>query len=179
MPPHLCGWPNFHLSSKDLGTSHLPASALQVDEFLPGQLEPKQSPELAGVKGGMLARTGEAKPSPCPAPTQISPLQPLALWPQLQFCTHHGKPERSWGSGGCGGTTCCFLGPGHVYGERGEHRVAFNCGTAGWKVFSVDTCGLHIGSCTSGDLLSDKAEPSTATPSELAPSTLPTPAKGG
>lgn len=61
-------------------------------------------------------------------------------------------------------------------------------GNAGWlliaaqqgrRVFSVDMYAPHIGRCAYGNLLSDKAELSTGTPSEPGPSILPMPAKGG
>lgn len=59
-------------------------------------------------------------------------------------------------------------------GNTGWLLIAAQCGR---KVFSAGTCALHIGICTPGDLLSDKAELATETPSEPGLSTLPMPPK--
>lgn len=52
--------------------------------------------------------------------------------------------------------------------EREKSSVASNCSPAGEEVvsavFSADACALAIGSCTPGDLLSDKAELSNRNP---------------
>lgn len=67
--------------------------------------------------------------------------------------------------------------------ERGKSNAASNCSPAGEEVisavFSGDVCALAIGSCTPGDLLSDKAEFSTGTRPQPDPSIHPMPAKGG
>lgn len=64
-----------------------------------------------------------------------------------------------------------------MFVERGKSNVASNCSPAGEEVvsavFSVDVCALAIGSCTPGDLLSDKAELSTGTQPQPAPSIHP------
>lgn len=67
---------------------------------------------------------------------------------------HHGELDRGWSLDGvqaaAGGTTCCSLEPGHIYGERREHRVAFNCSTVREEgIFRRHMCSSywHLHSC--------------------------------
>lgn len=88
----------------------------------------------------MLARTGEAKPLPHPANTNQSP--PAAAPILLAPWQTRAELEPGGGSGSHGRDN--IPEPGHVYGERGKHGVAFNCSTAREKgIFCRHLCSSY------------------------------------
>lgn len=142
----------------------------QGHEFLPSQLEPKQSLELAGVKGGCwrgLGRQSHRRALP-----QHKPV-PSSCWRSSHSSDFAHTMANQSGAGAWPGLRrlqggqCAVCWGQDVFMERaGNTGWLLIAAQRGRRVFFADACACPIGSCVPGDLLSDKAELYTGTPSE-------------